>query len=348
MRPQRVSQSTGGPWGSGGGPNAALQLTSICHGQRALSCHRHSLLPGFSAHTIEILFILPTPDTPTHSLFFDAPLFRLQGGCPSCPTTLLAEDRHGRSGIDCRAPIPPAATQSLAGRLPIAWPASCPPRDAPRDCSDLATNSWLYVPLLHAAAGEMPPDVLQRWRADQRTAWWEDARRTLAASHPVLAWLGRACAVFGATATVTSPRPAKRPALSSSEAALSRQASTACPTPSVGHLRPPTPAAQVQACGRAADSHVLATEPVVGAQAEAACPANPPPNEHSDNRESHTHAEDSPRRLQAQTDASHHALLEATAQQARVAGAMDAVDAGADIVGLQHSVPVLWREGARA
>ena len=62
-----------------------------------------------------------------------------------------------------------------------AWPASGPPRD----CSNLATNSWLYVPLLHAAAGGMPPDLLQQWRTDPRAVWWEDARRTLAASHPV-------------------------------------------------------------------------------------------------------------------------------------------------------------------
>ncbi|CAE7388473.1 unnamed protein product [Symbiodinium natans] len=31
------------------------------------------------------------------------------------------------------------------------------------------------------------PDVLERWRSDPRAAWWEDARRTLAASHPVQA-----------------------------------------------------------------------------------------------------------------------------------------------------------------
>ena len=54
-----------------------------------------------------------------------------------------------------------------------AWPASGPPRD----CSNLATNSWLYVPLLHAAAGGMPPDLLQQWRTDPRAVWWEDARR---------------------------------------------------------------------------------------------------------------------------------------------------------------------------
>ena len=65
-------------------------------------------------------------------------------------------------------------------RLPV-W-SECGP---PRDCSALATNSWLYVPLLHAAAGEMGPEALMRWRTDPRAAWWEDARHTLATSCPV-------------------------------------------------------------------------------------------------------------------------------------------------------------------
>ncbi|CAE7379290.1 unnamed protein product, partial [Symbiodinium pilosum] len=48
------------------------------------------------------------------------------------------------------------------------------------------TNSWLYVPLLHAALGALTDGALAQWRADPRAApWWEEARRALAASAPV-------------------------------------------------------------------------------------------------------------------------------------------------------------------
>ena len=79
-------------------------------------------------------------------------------------------------------PTPQMSREPLSPppRLPV-W-SECGP---PRDCSALATNSWLYVPLLHAAAGEMGPEALLRWRTDPRAAWWEDARHTLAASCPV-------------------------------------------------------------------------------------------------------------------------------------------------------------------
>ena len=48
------------------------------------------------------------------------------------------------------------------------------------------TNSWLDVCLLHAAAADIAPSVLEAWRADPRANdWWEQARQLLAASAPV-------------------------------------------------------------------------------------------------------------------------------------------------------------------
>ena len=48
------------------------------------------------------------------------------------------------------------------------------------------TNSWLYVPLLHAALGVLSARALELWRAQPRASpWWEEARRALAASHPI-------------------------------------------------------------------------------------------------------------------------------------------------------------------
>ncbi|CAE7941842.1 GOR, partial [Symbiodinium sp. KB8] len=49
-----------------------------------------------------------------------------------------------------------------------------------------ATNSWLYVPLLHAAAADLTSSAVKAWRADPRAAdWWGPARRLLATSSPV-------------------------------------------------------------------------------------------------------------------------------------------------------------------
>ena len=48
-----------------------------------------------------------------------------------------------------------------------------------------ATNSWLYVPLLHAAAGRLCAHSLSRWRADRRAALWREAARAeLSAAAP--------------------------------------------------------------------------------------------------------------------------------------------------------------------
>ncbi|CAE7264893.1 unnamed protein product [Symbiodinium sp. CCMP2592] len=62
------------------------------------------------------------------------------------------------------------------------WLTRGPPLGAVTD----STNSWLYVPLLHAAAADLAPSALDAWRADPRaTNWWEQARQLLAASAPV-------------------------------------------------------------------------------------------------------------------------------------------------------------------
>ncbi|CAE7037427.1 unnamed protein product, partial [Symbiodinium natans] len=47
-------------------------------------------------------------------------------------------------------------------------------------------NSWLYVPLLQAAAGDLLSPAAEAWWADPRTrGWWEEARRLLVASDPI-------------------------------------------------------------------------------------------------------------------------------------------------------------------
>ncbi|CAE7192860.1 unnamed protein product [Symbiodinium natans] len=49
-----------------------------------------------------------------------------------------------------------------------------------------STNSWLYVPLLQAAAADLAVAALAEWRADPRAAdWWEEARHLLMVSEPV-------------------------------------------------------------------------------------------------------------------------------------------------------------------
>ena len=45
-------------------------------------------------------------------------------------------------------------------------------------------NSWLYVPLLLAAAQELHPAAMEQWQA-ACGSWWDQARRALAAAPPV-------------------------------------------------------------------------------------------------------------------------------------------------------------------
>ena len=63
------------------------------------------------------------------------------------------------------------------------WAMCGPPQGVPAP-----TNSWLYVPLLRAAVGQLQGPALEQWRQDPRTVpWWEHARTALATSDPVLA-----------------------------------------------------------------------------------------------------------------------------------------------------------------
>jgi len=177
---------------------------------------------------------------------------------------------HPAADAITSAPAPPAAPHPPAQRtspprLP-AW-STCGP---PRDCSALATNSWLYVPLLHAAAGEMGPEGLQRWRSDPRASWWEDARHTSQpsvkrSSLPPMPQASRrrsasskrqppchrrhrcisvgSCATSPNSRTDTSLPLPKRPASSFLAAALSHPTLIARLTPSAEllRLRPPLP-----------------------------------------------------------------------------------------------------------
>ena len=62
------------------------------------------------------------------------------------------------------------------------WLARGPPPGPVR----AATNSWLYVPLLHAAAGDLAPAAVASWQAEQRcSGWWEEARRLLLVAAPI-------------------------------------------------------------------------------------------------------------------------------------------------------------------
>ena len=81
------------------------------------------------------------------------------------------------------APPVSAPAASQASRPTAAfWLSRGPPSGEVRD----PTNSWLYVPLLHAAAADLAPTALDAWRTDPRTSdWWEHARQLLAASAPV-------------------------------------------------------------------------------------------------------------------------------------------------------------------
>ena len=78
--------------------------------------------------------------------------------------------------------LPAAATRLGTGPVSGFWLTLGPP---PGEVSD-TTNSWLYVPLLHAAAADLAPAALQAWRTEPRASdWWERARQLLAASAPV-------------------------------------------------------------------------------------------------------------------------------------------------------------------
>ena len=79
--------------------------------------------------------------------------------------------------------VDPRAAGAPRTAVPAAfWFACGPPAGGVSD----ATNSWLYVPLLHAAATDLALPTLEAWRADPRArGWWDEARQLLMASEPV-------------------------------------------------------------------------------------------------------------------------------------------------------------------
>ena len=106
-------------------------------------------------------------------------------GCagPAAPPYAAAPPPEAPHAAEALPHDAPAATSPGASRPAAAfWLTRGPPLGVVAD----STNSWLYVPLLHAAASDLAPTALEAWRADPRaTDWWEQARQLLAASAPV-------------------------------------------------------------------------------------------------------------------------------------------------------------------
>ena len=134
----------------------------------------------------------------------DAPPMAARGSVPGPHTqatppvgaATTSPGAHGRVHVTGPARDAPAAHPPSTGVGAQQTHTSADPRDGEsRDewygCGPPAqvrspTNSWLYVPLLHAALGALTDGALAQWRADPRAApWWEEARRALAASAPV-------------------------------------------------------------------------------------------------------------------------------------------------------------------
>ena len=64
----------------------------------------------------------------------------------------------------------PAAPNQAAACLPASRGAFWLSRGPPTGHVQEATNSWLYVPLLHAAAADLSSHAVEAWRADPRAA----------------------------------------------------------------------------------------------------------------------------------------------------------------------------------
>ena len=84
-------------------------------------------------------------------------------------------------------PEPATARGSAPPPAPVAPRMSAPTwRTRPPPTGPIRTpaNSWLYVPLLLAAAQELHPAAMEQWQA-ACGSWWDQARRALAAAPPV-------------------------------------------------------------------------------------------------------------------------------------------------------------------
>lgn len=105
--------------------------------------------------------------------------------CPGCGRT-----RHwhydantGVGTLECFCPaVAPPSSAAAEDLRAAAWAHRRPP-------SELVTtdrNSWLYVPLLHAAAGNLAAPALVAWQASAPAAgWWDQARQVLHDAGPI-------------------------------------------------------------------------------------------------------------------------------------------------------------------
>ncbi|CAE7241283.1 unnamed protein product, partial [Symbiodinium sp. CCMP2456] len=108
--------------------------------------------------------------------------WRLSWACPRCSRVLDWEEAAVPAAL---AVLPDAPASDLA---PVrgSWYEVGPPAGN----SHSATNSWLFVPLLHAACGTLSPRAAEAWSREERCQpWWGEARHTLLHSAPVAAAL---------------------------------------------------------------------------------------------------------------------------------------------------------------
>lgn len=88
----------------------------------------------------------------------------------------------GAGSLTCSCP-PPAPPHTAAVDIPSTpWAHRLPPTDP----ITTDRNSFLYVPLLHAAAGNLAAPALAAWQASGPAAgWWDQARRLLRDAGPL-------------------------------------------------------------------------------------------------------------------------------------------------------------------
>ena len=111
---------------------------------------------------------------------------------PENAGTLLAQQREAATAT---AALEPPAAQPARPQLsnaPISAARGCElpsgtwyDRGPPLHRVQSATNSCLYVPILHAALGALSSHALAQWRAEPPAPHWEDMRRALAIAAPV-------------------------------------------------------------------------------------------------------------------------------------------------------------------
>ena len=165
------------PISTNGADRRRLTLWPVCHHQYHLACLARSRARARPAACA--LCRAPWPEAE------DAALSRACNDHGVNP--FVDSDPEPPVGRPIGAPGPrlhPPAPAPLPPPPPAPWRQQGPP-----DGLILAgANSWLYVPLLHAAAGDLAPSAIEAWRsAPPASQWWEAARAHLAAAAPVSA-----------------------------------------------------------------------------------------------------------------------------------------------------------------